>query len=121
MFLREAMRFSAAHAVRYDRKDPSKCRPCREGWRGTQNGGILEMILSAVSCEKGSQVSHLGKKGCPMRCLHHFHYGPRPCLAALALVNLFCWAVVSRADRFPPDPVDELRRELRATLQDLKE
>src|SRR5438552_5641348 len=56
-----------------------------------------------------------------MRCLHHFHYGPRPCLAALALVNVLCWAVVSPADRFPPDPVDELRRELRATLQDLKE
>jgi HEAT repeat protein len=56
-----------------------------------------------------------------MRCIQHFRHGPGSCLGALALVNLFCWAVVSRADRFPPDPVDELRRELRATLQDLKE
>src|SRR5438132_11092247 len=55
-----------------------------------------------------------------MRCIHHFRYGPRPCLGALALVNLLCWAVVSPADRFPRGPVDELRRELRATLQDLK-
>src|SRR5438132_7578323 len=56
-----------------------------------------------------------------MRCIHHFRYGPRPCLGALALVNLLCWAVVSPADRFPRGPVDELRRELRATLQDLKD